>query len=355
MHPGKTLCLLFAAVVSLHFGRAAFCADENPYFRAQLIFKPTLRYPRCHASYITAMPDGSLISAWWNGSEEAGRDLVIRTARRPAGQSLWGPPRILVDNPGVPEGVPVLFPFPGSELWLIYRTGLPFNRLKWMKSTDSGRTWGDSDLMIEEPGWCSRSRIIELANGDILLPILGLRGEKHNCSAFLYSTNRGRNWKRTKEIKTEPRNNEPTVIQRSDGSLLTFMRPHDRDPAERFILQSESFDNGRTWSKAKRTRIKNPSSAVELLKLRNGHVVLAFNNSREGRSPLCLALSLDDGNTWGYMRVLEDSPGRFSYPSVTQGLDDRIHLSYTFRRTHIKHAEVNEAWIMDKPWINFPD
>ena len=82
---------------------------------------------------------------------------------------------------------------------------------------------------------------------------------------------------------------------------------------------------------------------------------MVFNNSQEGRSPLCLALSLDEGKSWNYMRILEDSPGRFSYPALTQATDGNIHVSYTFRRTHIKHAEVNEAWIMEKPWDDYPD
>ncbi|MEA2062972.1 MAG: sialidase family protein [Gemmatimonadota bacterium] len=328
---------------------ASFAAhDEEPIYRAQLIFKPDLRFPRCHASTIAALPDGSLMAAWWNGPEEAGKDLAIRASRRAPGQNIWECPWVLVDNPGEPEGVPVFFVAPGGELWLIYRTGLQFDEMMWMKSTDMGHTWGESYVLSKEPGWCGRSRVIQLANDDIFIPILGLRGRKHQNSAFLYSTNRGKSWKRTEEIKTEPRNNEPAVIQRTDGSLLTFMRHHDQEPEKRFLWQSESFDNGRTWSKAARTKIRNPSSAIELLKLQSGHVALIFNDTLESRSNLCLALSLDEGRTWTYKRTLEDAPGRFSYPTLSQDSDGIIHASYTFRRTHIKHVEVNEAWIREK-------
>ncbi|MEA1996894.1 MAG: sialidase family protein, partial [Gemmatimonadota bacterium] len=161
--------------------------------------------------------------------------------------------------------------------------------------------------------------------------------------------------KRTKCLEAEPACNEASVIQRSDGSLLTFIRPHDIEPADRFIMQSESFDQGRTWSRPSRTAIRNPSCAIELLKLRSGRVALAFNNTQSSRSHLCLALSLDEGRTWSFKRTLEDSPGRFSYPTLTQSAEGHIHVSYTFRRTHVKHVEVNEAWIMEEPWHDYPD
>ncbi|MEA1996372.1 MAG: sialidase family protein [Gemmatimonadota bacterium] len=342
--------MLYTSVfITLFKGTSDAAHNEKPFYRAQLIFKPTLRFPRCHASTIAALPDGSLMAAWWNGPEEAGKDLVIRASRRAPGQNMWERPWVLVDNPGEPEGVPVLFVAPGGELWLIYRTGLQFDEMMWMKSADMGHTWGESYVLSREPGWCGRSRVIQLANGDIFIPILGLRGRKHQNSAFLYSTNRGKSWKRTEEIKTEPRNNEPAVIQRTDGSLLTFMRPHDPEPEKRFLWRSESVDNGRTWSKPVRTGIRNPSSAVELLKLDNGHVVLVFNDTQASRSFLYLAVSLDDGRSWSFKRVLEDSPGRFSYPALSLAADGHIHVSYTFRRTHVKHVEVNEAWIMEKP------
>jgi len=356
----KILCLLFVAVISVLLTKTVLGdEDEKPYFRAELIFKPSLRFPRCHSSTVTALPDGSLMAAWWNGSEEGGKDLVIRAARRPAGKESWEAPRILGDTPDTTEGNPVLFAAPNGEVWLFYRAGLPWAKMMWAKSTDTGKTWRKPEIFLDKPGWSFRSRVLLLANGDIIIPVMthGASGftPTGSSTAFLYSTDNGKTWKQTKQIITKPRNNEATIIQRSNGSLLSFMRTYDRNASDRFLWQSESFDNGRTWSKASRTVLKNPSSAIELLKLQNGHVVLIFNNSQEARSPLCLALSLDDGRTWSYKRVLEDSPGRYSYPTLSQAADGLIHISYTFRRTHIKHVEVNEAWIMEKPWEDYPD
>ena len=351
--------MLLIALFSVLFARTSFSPrDKQPFYRAQMIFKPSLRFPRCHSSQIYALPDGSLIAAWWNGSEEAGRDLVIRVSRRLPGNVNWEPPRIVADTPDTTEGNPVFFMPSADELWLFYRAGFPWAKIMQVKSTDLGRTWTEPAVFLNEPGWTLRSRIIRLQNGDIIIPALTRGGQElklpRALSVFIYSEDRGRSWQKTEAIHTEPGNNEPAIFQRTDGSLLAFMRPYDPEPVERYMWQSESYDNGRTWSEPGRTPIRNPSSAIEVLKLVNGNVVLAFNDSREMRSPLCLALSLDDGRTWSSKRVLEDAPGRFSYPALAQSADGRIHVTYTFRRTHIKHVEVNEAWIRECPWKDFP-
>ena len=43
--------------------------------------------------------------------------------------------------------------------------------------------------------------------------------------------------------------------------------------------------------------------------------------------------------------ILETNPGEYSYPSVLQTKDGKIHIIYTFRRYSIKHVEMNEDWL----------
>ncbi|MEA2062975.1 MAG: exo-alpha-sialidase [Gemmatimonadota bacterium] len=338
--------------MALSAGTVSAAQAEKPYYRAELIFEPSLCFPRCHSSQIHALPDGGLIAAWWNGSEEAGKDNVIRGARRPAGADYWETPMILGDTPDTTEGNPVFFSASQNELWLFYRAGFPWAKLMWTKSADLGETWSTPEAFWDKTGWALRSRIIRLRNGNIVIPALTYGSPKWELNRaqtiFIYSEDNGKSWKNTEMVRTDPGNNEAALFQRDDGSLLAYMRPYDLDRKDRFLWQCESFDNGRTWTEAKRTGIQNPSKAIELLKLINGHVVLAFNDTQNNLSSLSLALSLDDGRTWSHKRVLENSPGRFTYPALAQTPDGRIHVSYTFRRTHVKHAELNEAWIMDK-------
>jgi predicted neuraminidase len=110
-------------------------------------------------------------------------------------------------------------------------------------------------------------------------------------------------------------------------------------------LQSESFDRGMTWSLAKLTGFKNPDAAISLCALKNGNLILAWNNQERGRSPLHIAHSTDSGKTWSTPLMLESNPGEYSYPSVFQASDGLIHVIYTYRRYSIKHVVFNEDWL----------
>ena len=326
--------------------------SEKPYYRAEMICSPTLRFPRCHSSNLIALPDGSLLCAWWSGSEEGAPDNVILSALRPAGQRGWQAPRVLTDTPDTTDSNPVFFLYSAEQLWLLYRTGLPWVRLMRIRSNDLGLTWSKPEIFLDEPGVTLRSGILRLENGRIIIPLMRYHDRdgalSQAKSVFLLSAKAEKGWDFSKEFDSAIQGNEPALAQRKDGSLLAFMRPYGIDSGRLFIIRSESRDRGRTWSEPELTDLKNPSSAVDLHRLRNGHLVLAFNDNQKSRTDLSLALSLDEGQSWSSRRVLENALGRFSYPSLAQSMDELVHVSYTFRRTHIKHVEVNEAWIMDQ-------
>jgi len=134
---------------------------------------------------------------------------------------------------------------------------------------------------------------------------------------------------------------QPTVVQLSDGSLLMYMRTSGLKK----IYQSRSTDNGRHWSKPEPTQFKNPDAGINLLKCKSGNIVLAFNDSTSGRTPLSLALSVDDGKNWLTIKNVETSPGEYSYPYMNQDNRGNIHLVYTYNRKKIKHIEFDEEWL----------
>lgn len=52
-------------------------------------------------------------------------------------------------------------------------------------------------------------------------------------------------------------------------------------------------------------------------------------------------IHLPDGVHWQPVMTLEDSPvSQYSYPSVIQGRDGRIHVVYTWRRQRVKYVEI---------------
>jgi predicted neuraminidase len=70
---------------------------------------------------------------------------------------------------------------------------------------------------------------------------------------------------------------------------------------------------------------------------------MVYNHSSRERSPLNVALSSDDGETWAPFAELETAPGEYSYPAVIQASNGDVHITYTWKRERIKHAMIPAA------------
>jgi predicted neuraminidase len=208
-------------------------------------------------------------------------------------------------------------------------------------STDNGMTWSEDRVFEDRLGWLPRNVPITLRSGELLLPLSGRVGESYG-SFLLKTSDNGTTWEPSGVIQG---GSQPTVVERSDGSLFVMMRRRRR------ITQSESTDGGRTWSDAKQSELKNPDAGIAMTRLRNGHLVLVFNDSAMARTPLSIVRSIDEGKTWETPMKLEANPGEYSYPSVIQTSDGKIHVTYTYRRYAIKHVELDEGWLthLDRP------
>ena len=105
------------------------------------------------------------------------------------------------------------------------------------------------------------------------------------------------------------------------------------------ICYADSSDGGVTWTEARPTSLPNPNSGIDAVGLRDGRMVLVYNHTEKGRSPLNLAVSRD-GENWTPVLTLENEPGEFSYPAVIQSSDGNLHITYTWNRKKIRHVEV---------------
>lgn len=310
-------------------------------------------FSRCHASTIVELPTGDLLAAWFGGRHEGDESVEIWLSRRSTGAASWTIPQQMTSFPDVPCWNPVLFRDASETLWLFFKIGS--NPMSWVgayrKSDDGGVTWGETHYLPAGLLGPVRCKPLILSSG-VILAGSSVEAGRHGggskpqpywswASWVERSTDRGQSWTVHGPI-TFPGVNfgliQPTLWETDSGRIRMLMRATRQIGR---ICESVSDDGGVTWTPARATSLPNPNSGIDAVKLRDGRIVLAYNHTNTGRSPLNLAVSRNDGESWDTGYVLENQPGEFSYPAIIQTVDGNIHITYTWKRIRIKHIVVN--------------
>jgi len=173
---------------------------------------------------------------------------------------------------------------------------------------------------------------LALKDGTWLFPVSRWYQEPSAC--FFASTNGGRTFAYRGGVSHFPKENrcfdEHTVIERSDGSLLTFLRAK-KDPT---CLESVSTDGGKSWTVGTKARFEHVSSRHFLRRLKSGNLLLVKNGPLDrnvGRSQMTAFLSDNDGETWKGGLLL-DERSYTSYPDGDQAADGTIYVIYDHDR-----------------------
>ena len=126
---------------------------------SELIFP--MQEQHVHSSSIVALPNGDLLTCWFQGSgERTANDVVVNGARLKNGASEWSKPFLMADTPGQPDCNPILFLNKENKLFLVWIAVLA-NRwetsvLKVKTSTDylgeNTPTWDWQDIILMKPG-----------------------------------------------------------------------------------------------------------------------------------------------------------------------------------------------------------
>lgn len=310
-----------------------------------------------HPASITQLANGDLYLAYYCGSGEYANDTAVYGARLPKGQTQWTTPNSIASIPFRSVGNPVVWQSPDGTVWLFYvvRYGATWSTslIQAKISRDGAKTWSDPMIVTMTQGTMVRSQPLGLANGDILLPAYHETGhdtEKvgpDSCSLFFRFDSQKHTWTKTNRIRSKIGNIQPSVARVKDDYLVAYCRRGGdySDRPDGRIVRSESKDGGRTWSQGTETEFKNPNAAVEFLRLKNGHLLLIFNDSLGERTPLTAALSTDGDKTYPHRRnLIEGAGGDYGYPYAIQSDDGKIHLIFTANgRSTIYHAVFEEA------------
>lgn len=194
-----------------------------------------------------------------------------------------------------------------------------------------------------------KNKPIKLTNGDWLAPASIETDRAWKCFVDR-SCDRGITWRRSEYIC--PQNSTQTSGESITLSGLGIIQPTlwesngdrvhmlTRSTAGQ-IYRADSHDNGYTWSPAYPTQLPNNNSGIDLVRLDDNRLILAYNPVSENwgpRTPLKLAASSDNGLTWQDFFVLEDEPGEYSYPAMVK-TESGFAISYTWQRRCIQFWE----------------
>jgi predicted neuraminidase len=312
--------------------------SDTRIFFAGFIFEEAA-FASAHASTIAETTDG-MAAAWFGGPREGHPQVRIWLSRKADGQ--WSAPVEVArgaDSRGRPQPCwnPVLHQVTGGPLLLFYKVG-PSPRRWWgmlATSADGGRAWSTPRRLPRGILGPIKNKPVVLGDRSLLCSSstehLGWRAHLERTADL------GESWE-----KIGPLNKwrdldaiQPCILSHPDGRMQVLCRTR-----ERVVATCWSSDGGRNWGPMQATHVPNPDSGIDAVPLRDGRALLAYNPSRESRTPLCLAVSRD-GLSWRNVVTIEDGIGEYSYPAVIQGRDGVLHLTYTWNRRRIRYVRLS--------------
>lgn len=320
--------------------------------RITMIAGPGDPGPYRHPAAIEELANGDLYLAYYGGAGEYEGDTAVYGKRLKKSSDTWSEAKVIADSPWTSEGNPVVFQAPDGLVWLFYvnRYGETWSDsiIKAKVSKDNAETWSDSFLLTWERGTMVRGKPIVLNDGNYLLPVYHETGYDREdvgddtTSLFIRIDPKAHTWTETNRIASPNGNLQPAVVQIDDNYLFSFSRRGGGygPGTSGYIIRSESRDGGKTWSPGQDTEFPNPNAAVDLVKLKNGHIVLVYNDSMTERTPLTVAVSTDNGETWPHRRNLLEGDRDYAYPYIIQGKDERLYLIFTSNGRRTIHLAV---------------
>ena len=300
-------------------------------------------FPSCHASTVVEASPGKLVAAWFGGKDEGAKDVQIWLARFDGAK--WSAPEVAGTAPGYPCWNPVLFRPKDGPLHLWYKAGpSPSTWSGYVRRfDDKTEKWSPPETLPAGFYGPVRAKPIQLKDGTIHAGTSVESGAGITKVWTPYvdrSTDGGKSWTRSTPFNVPGKlmQIQPTLYVKDDGTVVALVR--SGNPFK--ICQSESKDGGKTFSPAEPTELLNPNAGIDVVKTAKGDLFLIYNPSPPPfRTPLSLARSADDGKTWKKVVDLEAELGEYSYPAIIESSKGMLEITYTWRRTHIKHETVD--------------
>ena len=317
-----------------------------------LTIEPTKSHPRNSEGDLIELEDGRLVLIYtrFTGgtSDHAAADLVMRTSGD--GGESWSDDKIVVRREGGSNVMSVsLLRLSDGRIALFYlrKRSLEDCRPMLRISTDECESFGEATLCIpEKPGYyvLNNDRALQLESGRLILPVAlhNEPGQENPDWAgrvmCYFSDDVGKTWRRSQTtlIGRLPNGNrftvqEPGIVQFKDRRLMMYCRTN---MGSQYVTYSR--DDGDTWSELAPSSLASPVSPATIERIPKSKQLLCVWNDHSGthpfpvgkRSPQCIAISSDEGETWTRSLVIEADPeGWYCYTSMTFQ-KDRVLLAY---------------------------
>ena len=372
MNPAPKITLTIASA-AIFFGcwLLLIPARQVPAYLPPTVFPDQRKEPVFEAHWVSnnetneahsasiAITDGKPVAVWYGGTEEGHRDVAIFSS---SFDRKWSSPLVIADRYSTEQalgryirkvGNPNLYSWPDGRLGLYYVSvsigGWAASSINYMESIDQGVQWTSPIRLVTSPflniSTLVRTKGLPLSDGGVQLPVyhefMGKFSETLTLSSDLTVMDKVR-------ISRGKYSLQPAITNLDESSAIGLLR-YSGDPPGR-VLSVFSEDSGAHWSTPVRTELPNPDSAVSIINLENGYLLLALNDLEDGRHRLSLAMGSAD--EWTIVKVLEEETAtnldheyEYSYPSMTIDPDGFIHLVYTWNQKRIKHLRFNREWL----------
>lgn len=315
--------------------------------RTTLIFEGHSPNKLCCDTTLRAMPDGSWVMVMLGGGDSEPlpqNDLFL--SRSVDQGHTWSPMKRIVL--GIKEKdpsralVPTELIVHRGESWLFFANhdGRFRDWTTWcVKSKDSCHSWESPEPIlapIHKSTFIRNSFVRK--NGELVIAYqhyLSGDGPVNPRNGVMISKDDGRTFELYGDIRISADDAyrgfaENTVAELTRNHMVMLIRA---DKLGGVLFRSDSYDGGRTWTKAEPTDIPNPGSKVTMYSIGSDAVALLHNPNPRVRHPLSLWVSFDGLKTWPYRRDVATTPGRLNYPDGFVSKDRKyLHFAYDENR-----------------------
>ena len=379
--------ILFLSALTLTF---ALSAQQWKIVERGFLYEGSLP-PTCHAATLVEASNGDIISVFFGGTYEGHPDSDVWMCRYKANKHKWTAPEVIADGIYT-EYTRNAFEYDPLMGKILNRDSL-FVKTTWLKPTKhNGKALVNN--MVRKP--CYNAVVYIAQNGELVVDYKIGSNMQDWTGWEIRSANDGKSWTHPRPLTTDPAqrflrlgpiknkpivNNgriiagssteitydswkvhfeisdddgktwqksevecdtilciQPAILKLADNHLKALCRTRHH-----LISETESFDNGTTWTPMKFTNLKHNNSGIDAVTLHDGSHLLICNdtNNDARRSPITLFAS-SDSSTWHKVLDLEEDDGfEYSYPSIIQTRDGDVWIIYTWHRKKMAYVHLS--------------